>query len=226
MPKQPLFTSLFGRSPISPIQKHMRLVHECASKLIPYIDMVIKEDWSSAEGIANEIFEIEDQADDIKRDIRIKLPKSLFMPVSRADLLELLHTQDRIANISKDITGLILGRKARIPSEISEPLAQFLLRSVQATELAYKALSELDELIDTGFAGRELDLVEDLIKNLDRVEHETDMMQIDIRSEIFKIEKSLDPVDVMFLYKNIEWIGDLADYAQVVGNRMLSLIAR
>lgn len=226
MPKQPLFTSLFGRSPITPIQKHMRLVHECASKLISYMDMVIKEDWSSAEGIANEIFEIEDQADDIKRDVRINLPKSLFLPVSRTDLLELLHMQDRIANVSKDITGLLLGRKTRIPSEISELLHQYLIHSVQATEIADKALSELDELIDTGFAGHELDLVEGLIKNLDRVEHETDLMQIDIRAELYKIEKSLDPIDVMFLYKIIEWIGDIADFAQVVGNRMLYLIAR
>lgn len=226
MAKQPLFASLFGRSPISPIQKHMKLVHNCAAKLVDYMDQVIKQDWESAEGIAIEIFELEDRADEIKRDVRLNLPKSLFLPVSRTDLLELLQAQDRIANVSKDITGLTLGRKAAIPAEISAQLLQYLVHSVKATELAEKALSELDELIDTGFSGREISLVEDLIANLDHVEHETDVMQVTIRSELYKIERSLDPIDVMFLYKTIEWVGDIADFAQVVGNRMLYLIAR
>lgn len=226
MAKQPLFTSLFGRSPISPIQKHMQLVHDCANKLVQYMELVVRNDWDSAEGVANEIFEIEDKADEIKRDVRVHLPKSLFLPVSRSDLLELLQVQDRIANISKDITGLMLGRRTVVPEELSESLLQYVGRSVHAVELANEALSELDELIDTGFAGREIELVEELIFKLDTVEHETDIMQVDIRSILFKLEKELNPVDVMFLYKVIEWVGDIADYAQVVGNRMLYLIAR
>lgn len=226
MAKQPLFTSLFGRSPITPIQKHMQLVHDCARKLIPYVESLVKNDWHTAEGLANEIFEIEDKADEIKRDIRLNLPKSLFMPVSRSDLLELLQMQDRIANVSKDITGLTLGRKTEIPEQISEAMLAYLTRSVNATELANKALSELDELIDTGFAGREIDLVDELISELDKVEHETDLMQVELRTTLFKLEKDLNPVDVMFLYKILEWIGDIADFAQVVGNRMLYLIAR
>jgi len=226
MAKEPLFTSLFGRSPITPIQKHMQLVHDCASKLVIYLEQVVREDWSSAEEVANEIFELEDKADEVKKDIRLHLPKSLFLPVSRSDLLELLQMQDRIANIAKDITGLVLGRRMRVPPEISEALLAYIARSVQATELANKALSELDELVDTGFAGKEIDLVEKLISRLDTVEHETDLMQVDIRTTLFKIENDMNPVDVMFLYKIIEWVGDLADFAQVVGNRMLYLIAR
>ena len=226
MAKEPLFSSLFGRSPITPIQKHMKLVHECASKLEPYLENVIKGDWNSAEIIANEIFEIEDKADGVKRDIRLHLPKSLFLPVSRTDLLELLQNQDRIANVSKDITGLILGRHAIIPEKISQPMLDYVKRTIYATFLANKALAELDELIDTGFSGPEIDLVERLIANLDAVEHETDMMQVDIRAELFKIEKELNPVDVVFLYKILQWMGDIADYSQIVGNRMLYLIAR
>ncbi|HBP75141.1 MAG TPA: phosphate transport regulator, partial [Alcanivorax sp.] len=36
----------------------------------------------------------------------------------------------------------------------------------------------------------------------------------------------LPPVDVIFLYKIIEWIGDLADRAQKVGGRLQLLLAR
>ena len=40
------------------------------------------------------------------------------------------------------------------------------------------------------------------------------------------LEKDLNPVDVMFLYQIIEWVGDLADLAERVGARLEILLAR
>jgi hypothetical protein len=36
----------------------------------------------------------------------------------------------------------------------------------------------------------------------------------------------MKPVSVMFWYQMIVWIGDMADYAEKVGDRMRLLIAR
>jgi uncharacterized protein Yka (UPF0111/DUF47 family) len=36
----------------------------------------------------------------------------------------------------------------------------------------------------------------------------------------------MSPVSVIFWYQLIEWIGDLADYAEKVGDRLRLLIAR
>jgi hypothetical protein len=36
----------------------------------------------------------------------------------------------------------------------------------------------------------------------------------------------LNPVDVMFLYHIIDWVGDLADLAERVGARLEILLAR
>ena len=54
----------------------------------------------------------------MKRDIRLHLPKSIFLQVSRSDILELLAAQDRVANKAKDIAGLTLGRKMVFPEKI------------------------------------------------------------------------------------------------------------
>jgi hypothetical protein len=43
---------------------------------------------------------------------------------------------------------------------------------------------------------------------------------------LFQIEDSLPPVDVMFLYKIIDRLGELADVSQKVGSRLLLLIAK
>ena len=50
--------------------------------------------------------------------------------------------------------------------------------------------------------------------------------QIAIRAALLKKEQELPPVDVMFMYKIIEWIGDLADLAQRVGSRLELMLAK
>ena len=69
-------------------------------------------------------------------------------------------------------------------------------------------------------------IVEAMIVTLDELEHDSDQKLAEIRRRIFEIEKELPPVEVMFLYKLVQWIGDLADHAQIVGGRLQILIAR
>ena len=225
MPNNP-FLSLFGRSPIKPMQQHIAKAHECAAQLLPFIEAVIANDWTEAERVQQHIAQLERDADKLKKDVRVNLPKSLFLPVPRSDLLELLSVQDKVANRAKDIAGLMLGRKMMIPVPLSGSFKAVVQRSIDAAAQALTAMNELDELLETGFSGREVTLVERMIEELDSIEHDTDNMQIKLRSELYKLEKDLSPVDVMFLYQIIEWIGDVADRAQRVGNRLELLMAR
>lgn len=220
------FSRLFGKSPISPIQDHIGVAHKCVTEMTRFVEAVIANDWNTANERAASVFRLEDEADALKRDIRLNLPKSLFLPMPRGDLLEMLRKQDKLANIAKDITGLMLGRKMAIPMPIAKELLAYLLCTEQAALQAVRTLSVLDELIGTGFGGKEVHSVERLVEELDRLEHETDLMQVEVRAGLFRIEDTLKPVNVMFLYKIIEWIGEIADNAQVVGNRMLYLIAK
>jgi len=65
-----------------------------------------------------------------------------------------------------------------------------------------------------------------MVEKLDAIEHDTDEMQIKLRKAVRIAEADLNPVDVMFLYRTIEWIGDLADIAQKVGSRLEIMLAR
>lgn len=225
MPTNP-FISLFGRSPIKPMQEHMAKAHECAASLVPFFDAVLAHDWARVEQIQKQISQLELEADGLKRSVRQNLPKSLFLPVPRSDLLELLSVQDKVANRAKDIAGLTLGREIAIPASLSALMKAFVQRCVDASAQALEAISELDELLESGFSGREATLVETMIAELEEVERETDRLQIEVRRALFKVEKELPPIDVMFLYQIINWIGDIADRAQRVGNRLEQLLAR
>jgi len=225
MPVNP-FVSLFGRSPIGPMQQHMAKSHECAANLVPLFQAVMAEDWEKVEQIQQQMAQLENEADKLKKSVRQHLPKSLFLPVPRSDLLDLLSVQDKIANRAKDIAGLMLGRQMTIPQPLQQLMRAFVQRTVDASAQALKAMNELDELLETGFGGREAVLVESMVMELEQIERDTDKMQIEVRRTLFKLEKDLPAVDVMFLYKIIEWIGDVADRAERVGNRLEQLLAR
>lgn len=217
--------NMFGQSPIRPVQLHMKKAYECAKALRPFFEAVFKNDWGLAEKQHLHIMTLEKEADNLKKDIRLHLPKSLFLPVPRNDLLEMLWMQDQIPNKAKDIAGLVLGRQMVFPPVIIDPFYELLNRCLDACSQAEKAIQELDELLETGFRGAEAELVEEMITELDKIERATDDLQIGIRQTIFGIEKELYPVDVIFLYRVVEWTGDLADNAHNVGGQLELLLA-
>ena len=217
--------NIFGSSPVMPLEKHIELAYGCAKKLRPLFAAAVSGDWSEAVTVREEIESIEQQADEIKNDIRLHLPKSLFMPVPRQDLLELLLVQDKIANRTRVVAGLVLLRKMMIPSAISDEFLEFVDRVIDAAKQARKSVRELDELFTTGFRGAEVELVTNLISELDQIETDTDNKQMQLNVALFEIEGTLNPIDAVYLYRIIELIGEIADMCERVGRRLELLLA-
>ena len=220
-----VLANIFGASPVMPLEKHIEIAHRCAKKLRPFFAAAISGDWEKAAEVRAEIEATEHEADNLKKEIRLNLPKSLFMPVPREDLLELLLVQDKIANRTKDVSGIMLGRRLTIPAAVAEQFLDFVDRNIDATKQARKSVRELDELFTAGFRGAEVKLVEALIEELDGIETDTDNKQAELRAALFKIEDTLKPVDAVFMYKVIELTGEIADMAERVGRRLELLLS-
>jgi predicted phosphate transport protein (TIGR00153 family) len=216
---------LFGKSPVRPIQEHMQNVQAGALILPKFVQAAQKGDWKGAEKLQKEIVAKERDADKLKHSVRTHLPKRLFMPVSRGDLIELVTTQDRIINNCKDVAGLMLGRKIRFPKAIFPLFRDYLAACIEVSAATLRAIDTLDEVFEAGFGRREIRQVDSLIKEISKLEKRTDKQQIKVRAELFKIEESLPPVEVMFLYNIIEKIGGIADYSEHAGNRLQILIS-
>ena len=56
----------------------------------------------------------------------MKLPRGLFLPIDRTDLLELVTQQDKLANYAKDIAGRMIGRQFGIPEEMQESFLKYV----------------------------------------------------------------------------------------------------
>jgi len=219
-------SNIFGVSPIKPLQNHMAAVINCVSKLEDFLNATFDDDWDKAATVFDSISADERSADELKKEFRMHMPKSLFMPVSRGDLLSILTQQDHIANLTKDICGIILGRQMAIPKALRSDFIGFADSSLETCKKAHGAINELDELLETGFAGSEVKFVQKLIRELATQEQKVDKKELKLRKKLFNLEAELPPVNVMFMYNIIDQIGALADTAEQIGNQVELLLAK
>ena len=80
-----------------------------------------------------------------------------------------LRLQDQVANKAKDIAGIMVGRKRTFPEKMGDLFIEYLRRCVDAVEQANTTVNELDELVETGFRGSEVELVKSMLKKLDKI---------------------------------------------------------
>lgn len=219
-----LMGDLFGTSPIRPMQQHMKASVACAREILPLFEAMAAGKTEELATRRAEIDRLEHEADRIKNEIRSHLPKRLFMAVERRDMLEILDCQDSMADVAQDIAGLADQRSMTIPEELAEPLLELVRRVLVACEQSERIINELDGLVETGFRGREVSRVEEMIDELARIETDTDELAERAQRRLFAIEDRLG-ISTVFWYQMIIWVADLADYAERVGNRLRLLIA-
>lgn len=218
-------TRLFRGSPFESLKEHIRYVDQGAELLTQYLDASSAADWTRAHELYTQITDTEHRADELKEHVRSNLPNTLFLPISRSEILILIEAQDKIINRIKDIAGLMTGRQMQFPSELEKPVREYLRTSIDAVHQARKVLEELDELLESGFGRNVSDMIEDMVAKLGKLEESADREQIAIRQQLLKLENELPTLEVMFLYRVIDWIGSLSDRAEKVGGRLQILMA-
>lgn len=224
-PVNPL-ASLMRNSPFKPMQQHMRAVKQCADEVPALFDALTAGDMEAVKASASRVIAHEQAADEIKNTLRGHLPKSLFMPVDRRDLLELLEVQDAIAGKARDIAGLLVQRDMEVTEAMRAPLLELVNQCVAAVTQASLVIEELDELVEMGFGGREAAQVGEMIDQLNQLESHTDELGMALTRTLFEHEAEMQAVSVMLWYRLVEWIGDIADNAEKVGDRLRLMIAR
>ena len=219
-----LMGNLFGKSPIRPMQQHMQASLACAREVLPLFEAMAAGNVSDLNSHREKIERLEHEADRIKNEIRSQLPKRLMLAIERRDMLEILDFQDSIADVAQDIAELVEIRSMTIPESLVDPMLDLVRRSIAACEAAGRIIDELDELVETGFRGREVARVEEMIDELSRIETDTDDLTERVQRKLFALESELG-VGIVFWNQIVGWVSNLADYAERVGNRLRLLIA-
>ena len=218
-------SSMFAKSPFKPLRDHMDKVVESVAALKEFFDALHQGNYSKVEEIQQQISLAEEEADIIKNEVRNHLPRNIFMPINRRDLLEMLDMQDTIADVTQDIVNLLTLRRMCLPTDLCQELIHFVEKSQQVCYMAQGLSQEFGDVLESGFGRHEIDKLLKMIDEVSNAETEADHLEDALVRRMFEREDSMKAVDVVFWYKIFELIGDIADYSKKTGNRLRLMIA-
>ena len=216
---------LFGTSPFGPLLEHMKKAVACAQEVPGIIDALLDGDDAQLRERQARAARLESEADAIKNGLRSHLPKRLFMPVDRRDLLEILDLQDTIADAAEDVGDLLIMRPWIVPDAMRQPLKDFATSVTACAEGGGRVMDCVDELVSAAFAGPELARVAALIEEVQGLEDEADVAEAALQHLVFQHEEELGPVGVVLWLRLLDTMGDIADYSKKACNRLRLLIA-
>jgi uncharacterized protein len=211
---------LFGRSPFAPLQTHMDRVADCVRHLVPLFDALKAKDYQRVEVIAKEISKLEHDADLTKNDIRNNLPASLFLPIAKTSLLEILTVQDTLADCAEDIAVLLTFYNLEILPIFADEFQNFLQKNLETFEKGYTIIKEMGQLLESSFGGTEAEKVRKIVEEVAFKEHEADLLQATLLRKIFNQSEGM-PNPAFFLWmKVIQEIAALSDESEKLANRV------
>ena len=158
--------SIFAKSPFKPIRDHMDKVVESVIPLNDFFEALFQEDFSKVEKIQQQVIKAEKEADLIKNEIRNHLPRNIFMPINRRDLLEMLDMQDSIADVAQDIVVLLNIRRMSLTKELGQDVINFVKKSQDVCYLARGLNQEFEDVIESGFGRLEIKKLLEMIENV------------------------------------------------------------
>jgi len=214
------------KSPFEALNEHAEIVKKSASLLREEIKSYISGDFDRFNEIRKNIDELELKADYIKSNIRNHLPKSVKLAVDRGVFLSLLSEVDKVEDLIQDIGEWISMREKPIPDSLKGEFEELFSKALESVEVCEKAINQLNIVIESSFAENERKKMKEIIQELHKVEHESDIIERKLTRKIFTMENEISPVAIFHLSKLVFLLGDIANHAENAGDRIRALIAK
>ncbi|HSH46176.1 MAG TPA: TIGR00153 family protein [Longimicrobiales bacterium] len=217
---------LFGRSPFKPLADHAGRVQTTVELVPDLFEAFMSGNWQETEALYERISKLEHKADVVKNEIRDHLPKSMFMPVDRGDVLRFLKEQDAIADAAEDLAVMLTIRRTDTPEAIREDVMELVRFVVQISATWYELAQELPTLQEASFTGPEVEKTMENIGRISDMEWKADQMQWAVSRQLFDHEEELGVVSVMIWMHVLGLIGRIANHAENTADLLRLMLAR
>lgn len=198
----------------------MESVAKCVHKLPFILEALEKKDYAQLEQLAEEVSHLEYDADLVKNDIRNHLPKSLFLPIDRENLLDILSLQDSIADSVEDVAVLVNLKKMEILPIFAEEFKLFVQKNIETFDEAHLIIQEFQELIESSFGGVEANKVKAMTDEVAYKEHESDLLQRVLLKKLFEAEGSLSFVTFHLWQRLFQSLASISDLSENLAHRV------
>ena len=220
------FGRLINKSPFPLLQRHMEAARVCAEALPALFNALSSGDVDALTEGVKRLSALEGEADDLKNQLRDQLPRGLFLSVDRRDLLQLIAEVDRVADSAEDVGVLLTLRNYQFDTELQPLVTKLIDQVILTVQQAEKSLKNLDLLVVSGFSRRAVSDAQQEIQKIGEYEHQADKYQDQAAKLLFQKETELGALEIMMWSKVLKKLGDVANHAENVGDRMRLFLAK
>ncbi len=215
--------SIFGKSPFEDVVKHGEAIYEVVKEAKNVFELFIEGRYEELEEAYKKVHEKEHNADRIKMRVYSELPKNIFLPVARSDIIELVDMQDKVADRAEDVIKLItFTRIESIPEEIFIKMKEMMELSLESVKVLKDAIEEVSILLKSSFGKKEREKMIKITKEVSKKEHIVDLKEYEVKKELYNLQ--IDPFIKVHLKEIITEIGRISDFAENTAD-ILRLIA-
>lgn len=216
----------FQESPFGPLGLHMAKVKECVTLVEPMFECVRKQDYDGLKQLSEHVFKLEHEADQIKDEIRRRIPKTFYLPVYRGDLLAYLKLQDDVADLAEDVAVGLTIKNLVLPPALTDDVQEYMRRVLHVCELLFQCTDQLANLVEEDFGGRRAQRILDLADQADQAEWRADKAEYTLAQKLFALEDEVRATDIMLWSNIFRELGRLANRADKAGERLRRMLLR
>jgi predicted phosphate transport protein (TIGR00153 family) len=188
--------------------------------LTKIFEAIERKDYAAVEELANQIADFEHQADLLRNDILKHLPKSLYLPINRSHIVEILQTQDEIADAAKDVAVLVTLKPIELQSHFKEEFKDLLAKNISTFNSAFLIINEMHELLESSFGGIEAEKVRSMVEEVSFKEHEVDLVQRNLLKKLFQSEEWMSYTTFHLWQKICEATTSISNLSEVLAFRV------
>ncbi|MFW5489160.1 MAG: DUF47 domain-containing protein [Desulfovibrio sp.] len=219
----PFFGMLSTRSPLNGLREHYDTISECLDLVRDSLSCFVSEGpCRSYQDLAANVDALESRADKIKRRIRNKLPRNLFMPVDKTLFLEYTTAQDNVLDAAQECIYWLAMRPVTVPQDVRGELLDFLEDVFASMELLGPALQSTIAFICSDKASREN--VKVAMREVRNNHRKVSRMKYPLIAAIYRSD--LDFHDVYQLIHVIFTLHDMSHNSRRCAELLRAMIAR
>jgi predicted phosphate transport protein (TIGR00153 family) len=216
-----------AESPFVPLEAHAKKGVLAVEKLAEAMEAYCEGNYAILEERTEEIDKLEHEADKLKQKIRTGIPSSVRLPVNKKDLLSFLKQQDSIADYAQAAAYWMTLRPCKnIPDKIKEGFLELMGTSLKTARLYDELVGKLYKLLATSFSKEEIKETMTIIPEVEKLEHDVDVLETALLKEIFEHEDTIGGAGVCHLMGLVERIGGIADKSASAADRLITMIYR
>ncbi len=213
-------------SPYKILDEHFKRVCKATRKLDRMVRLYLEGDFSEAASLSVEISKLEHEADELKRNLRASLPKKIFMPIPKGDLLEILASNERIVDTCQDVAQILDMRKTRVPEELHPLFENFLGHIIEAVDSLRDMMNLLEKVLESTFAKVETSEVIALGHMVHEHEYKADSANKQLSKAIYALEGKESPMALFHMMRFSDVLDSVADHAENAALRFVLVVSK